>query len=72
VIIRVKVIPNASRPLVERREGYYLVRVDAPPKKGKANQRLIAILAGYFKIPKTKLRIVKGLRGRIKEVMIID
>ena len=50
---------------------YYIVHVDAPPLGGKANKRLIEILAGYFGVKKSNITIVKGMRSREKLVEII-
>lgn len=68
--IRVKVIPNAKRSSVEKLKDYYKVRVDAPPIRGKANKRLTEILAKHFNVPRSKIRIVKGQKLRMKEVEV--
>ena len=69
--IQVKVIPNSKEAKVEKEsEGVLRVRVDAPTKEGKANKRLIELLAEYFSKPKSSVRIVKGLSSRNKVVEI--
>ncbi len=50
--IRVKVIPNAKRVSVEKKNDILIVRVDAPPVKGKANKRLVEILSEYLGVKK--------------------
>jgi uncharacterized protein (TIGR00251 family) len=44
------------------------VRLTAPPVDGKANARLIAFLAEAFSVPKHRVRIHSGARGRSKVV----
>ena len=70
--ITVKVIPNAKQAeVLEESENNFRVKVDAPPKEGKANKRLIEILAQYFGVSKSKVKIVKGQKSRQKIVEII-
>lgn len=52
------------------REGVLWVKVSEPPVDGKANERLREILASKLSIPKSNIRIIKGLASRIKEVEI--
>ena len=67
----VKVIPNAKKSSIEKEDGnIYLVRVDAPAIGGKANKRLIELLAKYFGVKKTSLHIVRGEKSREKIIEI--
>lgn len=68
--IRVKVAASSKEAKVEEGEGILRVRVDAPAKEGKANKRLIEILAGHFSKPKSSIRIVKGLTSKNKLVEV--
>ena len=70
--IRVKVIPNAKRVSVEKKNDILIVRVDAPPVKGKANKRLVEILSEYLGVKKSRIRIVAGEHSREKIVEIIE
>ena len=70
--IAVNVVPNAKQAgVLEESENNFRVKVDAPPKEGKANKRLIEILAQYFDVAKSKVKIVKGEKSRQKIVEII-
>ncbi len=69
--IRVLVKPNAKRSRIESRNDIYIVYVDAPPAKGKANKRLIEILSKHFGIPKSRVRIIHGHHSREKVVEIL-
>ena len=46
--------------------GELLVSVNAPATEGKANRRLIELLAEYFHTAKSNIRIVRGQRSRRK------
>ncbi len=46
------------------------VRTTAVPENGKANQAIIKILSGYLKIPKSKMKIIKGQTSKSKIVKI--
>ncbi len=69
--IRVAVVPNAKTPeILKVGEGEYRVRVNARATEGRANERLIELLAGHFGIPKSRVRIIRGVRGRNKVVEV--
>ena len=71
VALDVRVIPRAKKTEVAgTRDGALLVRLNAPPVEGAANDALIAFLAALFRTPRSSLRIVSGERGRRKRVTI--
>jgi uncharacterized protein len=49
-------------------DGSLLVSVNAAPVDGQANARVIALLARHYGVPKSRIRLVSGRRGRIKIV----
>ena len=70
--IYVKVIPRSSLNKVERiGEGDFKVKLTAPPVDGRANDMLIQVLADYFKVAKSSLKIVGGKTTRTKIVDIL-
>lgn len=70
---QVKVKPNARRSHLELQEdGSWLAWLKAPPVDGKANQELIALVAGHFALRKARVRIKAGTTGRSKLVEIDD
>lgn len=46
------------------------VRVNAPPVEGRANKRLLAILADAFGVARSRVRLVHGARSRHKWIRI--
>ena len=67
----VKVIPGASRSgLAGLRDGALLLRVAAPPEKGKANDELRALLARALGLPKSEIVLVSGANSRRKTLSL--
>jgi uncharacterized protein len=71
VLIRVRVTTNSREPSVKKvDESTYEVRVDEKATEGKANKRLVEILAEHFQVPKSRISIVRGTRSREKTVEV--
>lgn len=71
MIVNVKVAPNSKKSGVERiGENDFRVKVDAKAEGGRANRRLVEIVAEFFQVPKSSVRIVKGFKSRNKIVEI--
>lgn len=66
-----RVHPSARRARVEElgpRE--YKVHVTAAPEKGRANEQVLAALAGHLGLPVSRLRLVRGAAARLKTIAI--
>jgi len=71
VIFNVLVQPKASKDRIVGFHGDDLkVKVTAPPTGGKANQRLIEILAERLNVTKSEVEIIRGHTSRKKAVRI--
>ncbi|GAH65112.1 unnamed protein product, partial [marine sediment metagenome] len=48
-------------------------KIKEKPIKGKANREVVKLLASYFKIPESRIRLIKGFkqRNKIFELKII-
>ncbi len=72
MLIRVYVTPNAREArVVKVSEDYFEVRVNERAVGGRANKRLLEILSEHFKVPKSRIIIVKGTRTRDKTVQVL-
>lgn len=70
--IYVKVSPRSSKnEVIKIAEAEYKVRITAPPVDGQANNMLIKILAEYFGVAKSCLKIIGGKSAKVKIVEII-
>ncbi|WP_421995236.1 DUF167 domain-containing protein [Reyranella sp.] len=68
VVLRVQ--PRARRAgLAGTAEGLKAAVTEAP-EDGKANQAVLALLAGAWRIPKSAMEVVRGATGREKVVGI--
>ncbi len=72
MLIRVYVTPNAREArVVKVSDDYFEIRVDERAVGGRANKRLLEILAEHFKIQKSRISILKGTKTRNKLVQVI-
>ncbi len=70
-LLRIKVIPNAPRTVLgEERAGELVVRVAAPPDKGKANEELVRFLSKRLGIPRSAVELVSGNTARHKVLRV--
>ncbi len=71
MVIQVKVKPNARvAKFEELADGTWIAHVKATPVDGKANEKLIAIVAEHFGVSKSDVSIQTGKSSRIKRLRI--
>ena len=71
LIIELKVQPGASKVRVDGViDGRFRICIAAPPVDGKANDQLIRFLAAEFRVGKSRVKLLRGKRGREKRVAI--
>lgn len=66
-----RVTPRAARNRVLQDGGLLRVQVTAVPEDGKANAATLKLLARALGLPRSRLRLVRGQRGRDKIVEIL-
>ncbi len=67
----VLVKPGGSRNLVEKTEdGSLIVRTHAKAHDGEANKAVVELLADYFGVSKSMVKVVRGEKSRQKIVEI--
>ena len=65
--IFVKAKPNSKIQAIEQQdETHFIISVKEPPVQGRANQAIMKILADYFNIPASGVRLVIGFKERNK------
>ncbi|HSW14773.1 MAG TPA: DUF167 domain-containing protein [Solimonas sp.] len=70
-LLQVKVSPGASRNAVSGWMGDTLkLSVTAAPERGKANEAVIALLAGVLGLPKSRLQVVRGQTQATKQLAV--
>jgi uncharacterized protein (TIGR00251 family) len=67
MLIKVKVFPGSKKERILRKsEDSFEVNVKGKPEKGLANRGVTMILSAYFKIPESRVRLIKGFKSRNK------
>jgi hypothetical protein len=67
MLIKVKVFPNSKKEeIIKKSENSFEIKVKEKPERGLANKEVIRILSFYFKIPESKLRLIKGFKQKNK------
>lgn len=62
----VRVIPHAKQNKVVESDGVLRVYTTVAPENGRANSAVIELLSDYLDVPKSRIKILKGLTGRDK------
>jgi len=71
VVFEVKVVPGSSRTAICGLLGRMLkLKVSTPAEKGKANESVVAYLAGQLGVKKNCVRIVSGRSRPVKQVQV--
>lgn len=70
-IVNVRVTPHAKQnKIVENDDGVLRVYTNVAPENGRANAAVVEIVSEYLQIPKSRLKIIRGLTGRDKVITI--
>ena len=73
MLLHVHVHPRAHKTAIREWIGDVLhISVCASPKENEANLELLRFLSELLDIPKTSLELVRGHRGRTKQISIPD
>jgi len=71
MLIKVKVSPNSKEEeIIKKSEDRFEIKVKEKPVKGLANRAVINVLSLYFKVPISRIRLVRGFRERNKVFII--
>jgi hypothetical protein len=70
--LSVLVTPGARTEWVERLDATTLrVAVTEPPREGRANTAVVIAIARFLGVPRSRVRIVRGLTSRRKAVEVL-
>lgn len=71
VLLSIRVQPRSRQnAIVGIRDKSLLLKVNAPPVDGAANDAVIALLAKYFGLPKSTFSVQQGTKSREKSVKV--
>ncbi|MBA7538024.1 hypothetical protein ES705_30298 [subsurface metagenome] len=70
--IKVKVVPRAKKSeIIKLDKDYLKVKVLSPAIKNKANKEMIKLLADYYNVSKSAVKIIRGEHSREKLVEVL-
>ena len=69
--VNVTVKPNSKIEEVIPKDDGFIIRVKEAPIEGKANEAVIRLLAKHLGVPKTQLRISRGLTSKTKVIQVL-
>ena len=73
MLIKVKVFSHSKKQgIIKKSEDSFEIKVKVKPLQGHANKEAIKILAEYFKISESKVRLIKGFRHTNKVFSILE
>jgi hypothetical protein len=71
LVLQVRVKPRARiSSLAQLPDGTWVARLKSPPVDGRANEELVALVAGHFQCRKSAVVIKAGTTGRTKLVRV--
>ncbi len=71
IFVIVKAKTNQSK-IEKTGEDNFCVWVKELPIDGRANKKVLRLIAKYFKVPASNMSIISGLKGRKKIIKIND
>lgn len=70
--IKIKVVPRAKKSeIIKLDKDYLKVKVLSPAIKNKANKEMIELLADYYSVNKSAVKIIRGEHSREKLVEVL-
>ncbi|MBI5049881.1 MAG: DUF167 domain-containing protein [Nitrospirae bacterium] len=66
----VTVKPRSRQEKIEKTEKGYIVHIKEQPVENRANKALIRLLSEYFKISKSQVVIISGMKSKHKIIAI--
>ncbi len=72
MFLKVKVHPNSKEnKIIRKNDDSFEIFVRAKPVDGKANEAVLNLLVEFLKLPRSKIRLVRGALSRNKIVELL-
>lgn len=72
-VIQVKVSAGVKTEKMEEvSPDHFKIRVQEPPEKGRANERVLELVAEYFNVPISNVTLKHGVSSRMKTILVIS
>jgi uncharacterized protein len=67
MLIKVKVFLNSKKDeIIKIKDDEFEVRAKEKAEEGRANRAVIKVLADYFRVDESKIKLIKGFKERNK------
>jgi len=67
MLIKTKIFPNSKKEeITKKSEDSFEIKVKAKPIQGATNREVLRVLSSYFKIPNSRIKMIKGPKQRNK------
>lgn len=70
MVISVKVVVRSKKTFLKESKDNITIYLNTAPVNGQANKALVKLLAEHFKVAKSNITIIKGLKSRYKTIKI--
>ena len=70
LVLKLKIVPNSSKNELIIEDSFIKLKLTAQPIENKANIALVEFLSNQFKVPKSKIKIIKGNTSKDKTILI--
>ncbi len=67
---QIKVVTGAKENRIIQNRNFLKVYVSVPPEKGKANYKVIELVADFFKVRVSQVKIIKGMKSKDKIIAV--
>lgn len=64
--VKVKAGARENRVSFDKEQNLYIVTTKVQPIEGKANESVVKLIAGHFKVPKSSVTLKTGQQSKIK------
>lgn len=73
MLIKVRVFPKSKKSeIIKKSNNRFEIKVKEKAERGLANKAVFEIISVYFKIPKSRIRLLKGFKSQNKIFEIKD
>ncbi|MBL7156458.1 MAG: DUF167 domain-containing protein [Candidatus Pacebacteria bacterium] len=67
MFIKVRVFSNSKKQdVIKKKENSFDIKIKAKPIMGQANKEVILMLADYFNVSESRIKLIKGFKQRNK------
>ncbi|MCD8378591.1 MAG: DUF167 domain-containing protein [Candidatus Gastranaerophilales bacterium] len=70
IILKIRILPNSAKNRIVCSDDIIKIKITAQPIENKANKAIAEYLSKLVKVPKTRIKIIKGETSKDKTILI--